>query len=124
MPCSFAFDAARGLMIVRASGTLTYEELLDARTRGAAHPSFNPSLPTLADFREVTGFEPRVATLRKIAENPVISRNTKLAILPPPGQPWGAARLFAAYAKFVGRPVEVFTKLEDAERWLGVAPSA
>ena len=124
MPCSFAFDAARGLMIVRASGTLTYDELLDARTRGAADPSFNRLLPTLADFREVTGFEPRVAMLRKIAENPVISRNTKLAILPPPGQPWGAARLFAAYAKFVGRPVEVFTKLEDAERWLGVAPSA
>lgn len=122
MPCSFAFDAARGLMIVRASGTLTYEELLDARARGAADPSFNRTLPSLADFREVTRFERRVAIIRKMAENPVVSRRAKLAILPPAGQPWGMARLFAAYAQLMGRPVEVFTNLEDAERWLGVEP--
>jgi hypothetical protein len=123
MPCSFAFDAARGLMILRASGNLTYEELLDARSRGAKDPNFSRTRPALADFREVTGFVRRVAILRQMAENPIVARDTKLAILPPAGQPWGAARLFAAYAQLMGRPVEVFTELEDAERWLGVISS-
>lgn len=120
MPCSYAFDARRGLMILRGSGTLCYLELLEARARGASDPAFDPTFPTLVDFRAVTAFERRVALIRDMAERPVVARNAKVALLPPPGQPWGLARLFTAYAQLMGRPVEVFTELEEAERWLGV----
>ena len=123
MPCSIAFDADRGLMILRASGKLTYEELFEARERGLRHPAFKRTYPSLADFREVTSFERRVRLIRKLAENPIVARDARLAILPPAGQPWGMARLFIAYAQLMGRPVEIFTDVESAERWLGVAPA-
>jgi hypothetical protein len=123
MPCSSRFDTERGLMMLQGSGTLCYLELLEARARGASHPSFDPSLPCLADFREVTKFEKRVPLIRDMAERPIISRTARLAIVTPPGQPWAMARLFVAYAQLMGRPVEAFTDLEEAERWLGVPSS-
>lgn len=110
-------------MILHASGTLGYLELLEARARGASHPAFDPTHPTLVDCREVTKFERRVPLIRDMAERPIVSRDARVAILPPPGQPWGMARLFVAYAQLMGRPVELFSDLEEAERWLGVPPS-
>lgn len=110
-------------MIVRGSGKLCYLELLEARVRGASDPAFDRTYPTLVDFRAVTAFERRVALIRDMAERPMVARTARLALLPPPGQPWGLARLFVAYAQLVGRPVEMFTELEEAERWLGVSPA-
>ena len=123
MPCSFAFDTRRGLMILRASGRLNYLELIEARIRGASHSAFDRTHSTLVDCREVTEFERRPMLIRDMAERPLVSRNARVAILPPPGQPWGMARLFVAFAQLMGRPVEIFTDLEEAERWLGVPPA-
>jgi hypothetical protein len=111
-------------MILRGSGRLCYLELLEARARGGSHPAFDPACPTLVDFREVTEFERRPLLIRDMAERPIVARDARIAILTPPVPQWGMARLFVAYAQLMGRPVEMFTDLEDAERWLGVAPAA
>ncbi|HEX7018401.1 MAG TPA: hypothetical protein VF159_00210 [Gemmatimonadaceae bacterium] len=120
MPCSYEFDSARRLMILRASGKLTPEELVDTRARGAADPRFDRTWSSLADFRAVTAFERRPRVILEMARNPIVARNTRIAILPPEGEQWGMARLFVACAQLLGRPVEVFHDLEKAERWLGV----
>ena len=120
MPCSYEFDTVRGLMIIRGSGKLTPEELVEARLRGAADPRFDPKLPGLADFRAVTAFERQPRMILEMARNPIVSRNARIAILPPDGEQWGMARLFVACAQLMGRPVEVFDSLAKAEAWLGV----
>lgn len=124
MPISYEVDPSRRLMLLRGHGVLSMSELAEARARGAADPAFDASYATLVDFRGVTAIDRRLRLIRELAERPVVARNARLAILPPPRQPWGLARLFVAYAQLMGRPVEIFTDVEEAERWLGVPPGA
>lgn len=105
-------------MILREHGTMTVAEVAEVRGRGAADPALDRIYATPVDFRSVAGIDRRLALIREMAERPVVARNTRLAILPPPGQPCGIARLFVAYAQLMGRPVEIFTDPDDAERRL------
>lgn len=110
-------------MILRAHGVVSIAELAEVRARGAANPAFDRTFAALVDFRGVTMVDRRLALIREMAERPVVSRTARIAILPPPGEPWGLARLFVAYAQLIGRPVEIFNDPDEALRWLNVAPT-
>lgn len=118
MPCSYTVDADRRLMILRGEGVLSSSELVELRARGASDPAFDRTYATLVDFRAVTGFDRRLALIREMAERPIVARTAPMAIVPPPGQPFGLARLFVAYAQLMRRPVEIFDDIEAAESWL------
>jgi hypothetical protein len=118
MPHSYAVDTQRGLMYVRASGLLTITELRDVRDRGVNDPDFDRRFATLIDLRDVTRFVPDRASIRQMAERPLLDHGTKLAIVPPANQPFLMADLFAAYARICGRPVRVFRDINAAEQWL------
>jgi hypothetical protein len=118
MPYSYTIDADRGLMTLRAWGVLTMSQLTDARIRGSNEPNFDRAFATMIDLREVTVFERDRALLRQFADQPVIDKRTRLAILPPARQSFGMANIFAAFARLKGRPVRVFDNAEAAEQWL------
>lgn len=122
MPCSYEFDVSRRLMILRAYGVVSIAELAEVRARGAADPAFDRTFAALVDFRGVTKVDRRLGLIREMAERPVVARTARIAILPPPGEPWGLARLFVAYAQLIGRPVEIFKDVDEALRWLEAPP--
>jgi len=120
LPYSYVIDPRRRLMILRAFGRLTHAEVREARTRGVADPRFHRAYSTVVDFRDVTEFERSPKFVRELTERPIVARKAKIAILPKRGQPSGMARLFATYAQLMGRPVQLFTSVDAAARWLDI----
>lgn len=124
MPCTYTVDVTRRLIVLRGQGVVASAELAELRARTATEPAFDRTFAVLVDFREMTGFDRKLSLIREMAERPVIARSARMAIVPPPGRPFGLARLFVAYAQLIGRPVEIFDEVEEAERWLGIAVPA
>lgn len=120
MPESFEIDADRKLVICRAWGLLTDEELRDHYKRLLADPAFRPEYCQFADLRGVTEFTVDSRTIEDAARMQVFSPGTRRAFVAPTGVAFGLARMFSAYSASAGQTLEVFKDVHSAEEWLGV----
>lgn len=122
MPESYEIDAERGLVVCRAWGDLSSEDLHNHYRRLAADPAFSPHFEQLADLTEVTQFTVDSEAIESEARSSIFAPGTRRALVAPKGLAYGLARMFAAHGAASGQEMEVFTELGPAEKWLGVQP--
>lgn len=120
MPATYTIDPTRRLVIVRAYGDLTGEELVAYYARLKRDPAFDPSFRQLSDFREVTHISAPAATVAVVAAGKTFAPGTRRAIVAPSNAAYGVARMFGIYAEAAGQVVEAFRDLPAAEAWLGL----
>lgn len=118
MPESYEIDAARGIVVCRAWGNFTNEELRQHYRRMLADPAFRPEFAQLGDLCGVTAFTVDSATIESTARMEVFDAGTPRAFVARPGVGYGLARMFSAYASSQGQVLEVFSDLATAQAWL------
>jgi hypothetical protein len=121
MPESFEIDPQRELVICRAWGVLTDEELRCHYSRMVADPAFRPEYRQLADLRDVTDFTVNSRTIEDAARQQVFAPGTRRAFVAPKGVAFGLARMFSMYSAAANQAMEVFAEPRPAEEWLGVS---
>lgn len=120
MPESYEIDAARGLVVCRAWGNLSTDELREHYRRLRADPEFSPDYVQIADLTRVTEFSVDSAAIETEARASIFAPGTKRALVAPTGLAYGLARMFAAHGTASGQDMQVFTEWQPAEEWLGV----
>jgi hypothetical protein len=120
MPADHRIVPERNLMIVEAHGEITDDELVRVMHAGRADPAFSTGLDLLGDFRYADLSGVSTATVRALGEGSLLRGRRALVL--PAGVGYGIGRMYSAYAARGADSIAVFTRLEEAEEWLGIAP--
>jgi hypothetical protein len=115
---SVTVDVARGLIVTRASGVLTFEDVLSGREQARTHPSFDARYNDLFDLRDVTDIHITGAEMARIAGTSVLSPGVYRAFVVRTQVQYGMARMFSGLAEPHDQHVFVFRDLAVAEAWL------
>ena len=118
MSLNVTVDVTRGLIVTRATGVLTFEDVLSARAQAQANPNFNAGYNDLFDLREVTEIRISGAEMARIAATSVLARGVCRAFVVTTQVQYGMARMFSGLAEPHDQNVFVFRDLAVAEAWL------
>jgi hypothetical protein len=119
MPVTYEIDASRSLVICRAWGTLSGEDIIGHYSDLSVDPAFHPMFQQLGDLREVTAVTATTADLKTAARMRVFAPGRRRALVAESDQAYGVARMFSSFAEFQG--IGVFRSMDEAERWLGLS---
>lgn len=120
MPHAYVLDEAHSLVLSRAWGALTDQELLSHLTTFANDPRFRPTFHQLADLREVTNLAVTSSGIRyQVRESP-FAAGSQRALVVSSDVAFGMARMFQILHDESAGDVEVFRNLDDALAWLGL----
>ena len=103
-----------------ASGTVTYQEVVDLIAHRLVDPTRIPGMPVLVDARGVHG-APSAAELRLIAAEmkPLIDTGMgPIGILTDSTFVYGIVRMFSVFAQAMSADVSALRCQEDVELWL------
>ena len=120
MPASYRIDVARRLVLSRAWGVFTAQELYDHFTSLAANPAFDPSFPQLVDLRGVERPYMEPSIIRRHALEFLFGPGTQRALVTASDVAYELARMYGNFAAYVPQNVRVFRDMHDAEHWLGL----
>ena len=120
MPAKYRIDVARRLVLSRAWGVFTAQELYDNFNALAADPGFDPSFPQLVDLRDVERPYMEPSIIRRHALEYLFASGTQRAIVTSSDVAYELARMYKTFAEYVPQNVRVFRDMHDAEQWLGL----
>jgi hypothetical protein len=120
MPASFRIDVARRLVLSRAWGIVTAQDLFDHYTALAADPAFDPAFPQLIDLREIERVDMEPSIIRRHALEYLFASGTQRALVTASNIPYQLARMYGHFAAYVPQNVRVFRDMHDALQWLGL----
>jgi len=114
-------DAALRLVLVRAWGTVSDEELAEHARALRADPRFRPDFRQLGDLRGITTLDATRAGIRQLAELSPFGAGARRAIVVGSEVAFGMARMYELMRGEGQDEVEVFRDLPAALDWLGIA---
>lgn len=120
MPCSYTIDLARSLVLSRGWGVLTDGELLAHVRALTVDPRFVRHFHQLADLRDVTDVEVTASTVREMARLNPYGDGSRRAVVVTSDVLFGMARMYQILRDEPTDQLEIFRKLDDALRWLGI----
>ena len=124
MPSDYLIDLARGLVISRAWGVLTDDDLL-GRARTLAHdPRIRPDMRQLSDFREITELKVHSATIREMVALSPFGTGARRAVIVGSDASYGMARMYQLLQDTTPESVDVYRELEPALAWLELTDAA
>jgi len=117
MPAEYRIDRSKRLVMSRAWGVLTDQDLVDNRTALFADPGFEPALDQVYDLSEVTEMKVSSTVLLHLAMSSRFSPTARRAVVVTSDVAYGMARM---YAMLTGHEdtVQVFRDRPSADRWL------
>jgi hypothetical protein len=125
MPVTVDVDAERKLAITTCSGSVTDEDLFQARKDLLANPHFDPSFDRLWDFSEVTKQEVGDATLKHLVDtSPSVGNISRAVVISMSKEPLERVLAFIAHSRQLNRRVAVFPNRESAEKWIETGRNA
>ena len=122
MPTSYRIDPSRGLVLSRAWGILSSEEMQDHYHRLLTDPGFRSSYRQLGDLRAVTEFTVGSWAMVETAAAPIFDAGTRRALVAPSDLGYGLSRMFAVYSERTEQDVRVFRDMAEAAAWLDAGP--
>jgi hypothetical protein len=119
MPVSFAIDKEKRLVVTRAWGKCTVEDVLEFRREIVKDDNFDPSFAQLADFSGVTVADISPAEVRMLAWINPFSPDSRRAIVAQNQLAYALARIFETLRSLRGdRHIRVFRTREEALAWI------
>jgi hypothetical protein len=102
-------DAERKLVLTTCSGSVTDEDLLQARRDVLANPHFDPSFDRLWDFSEVTQQQVSDATMGHLVKtSPSVGNISRAVVVSKAKEPLERVLAFIARSRQLNRRVAVF----------------
>ena len=126
MPLTYVIDASRRIIITRASGILTEDELRSSRMLMQGDPAFNRNFKQLFDLRAVTDLAVSVPAMARLAASSSFSPGVRRAFVAITDAQYNLAWTFAQLSEPHDQLVHVFREVSVAEAWLmeGTPPRA
>lgn len=122
MSIKFEIDTKRELIIGKASGKVSHEDLKEIVKQMVNHPNYNPSYNEIWDIREVdeikTFFEQTDERIEKEKEIRGIKSPNREAIIVSNELQYGTARQYAILAEQIPLIVKVFYDYDKAFEWV------
>ena len=125
MPYTYTIESEQRLIRVRMWGSVTPAEIEAVRQSVAADPRFKTDLSELVDLRELTLSTAITTTdIERIASSN-IDRVARRAFVAPDPATYGLIRMYDTLRTLDHAEEQngIFRNMEDAEAWLGLAPS-
>ena len=119
MPAEFKIDDERGLIVSRAFGRVTDEDLQRHQQVLRADAAFDPRYDQLWDFLDVTEIAVSDEAIREFARARSFEPEARRALVAGSDLGFGLARMFATLHDDAPEEVQVFRSLEEARAWLG-----
>lgn len=122
MSHAYRIDKERRLVTTSAWGVVTRDDVFSHQEKITADPDFVPTYSQLLDFTRMTKLEFTAADVKAFAAKRIFAPTAKRAIVVPDLELFGLARMFEILRDAKGdEGIRVFTKIEEAKEWLGVA---
>jgi len=118
MPAFFEIEKHHRLVITSASGVVTMAEALAHNQKLRKDPDFDPSFSQLIDLSNVTKIELNREDILTLAQDPILSDNSRRAILATGDLTFGLARMFEMFRESKGKEtIRVFRNRDEARAW-------
>src|SRR5688572_19219801 len=114
MPESYRIDAEHQLVIGRAWGIVTGDDIHRHYDRLRADPDFSPEYRQLADLRDVERVEADSASVQREARRRTFSPSAKRAFVVQEAHVYGMIRMFGTISETSGSSIEIFSTLREA----------
>jgi hypothetical protein len=118
MPYPYEIDTQRRVIITRAVGVLTADDIRETRVLLLADPGFDAGYDQRIDLRRMTDTALDLVDLMTIAGNSVFRPGVRRAIVSNSPLQYGIARMFETLSEKHGQDVKVFRDLTEADAWL------
>lgn len=122
MPISYEIDEAKGLVVTRASGDLTDQDILQLKARLVADPKWTPGMRELSDVRSIDRLSVTAVGVRHMAlrdeRDARALASYRLAIVVSRDEVYGMARMYQIMTEQTVPNVRVFRDIEEAKNWL------
>jgi hypothetical protein len=121
MSVSYRIDVRAGVVFTVFEGHVTNEDLLDHQKRMSADPDFRPTMNHVIDARAVTEVAVSAFGLRLLAARSNLAPGSRRAIIEGDSiSSYAYLRMFQTLRSHSGGDTRIFSKVEDAHRWLGL----
>ena len=120
MPATYLIDVERKLVISRAWGVVTDDDVLEHNRMLRADPLFDPTYRQLVDMSGITDDLVDSKTKRDVSLNQFFAPGVRRAWVSANDFSFGMARMYAVAAESQGQTIGVFRERREAEEWLGL----
>lgn len=126
MPLTYVIDASRRIIIARASGVLTEDDMRAAHILMQGDPAFNRNFGQLLDLRAVSDASISVPAMARLAANSAFAPGVRRAFVGITDAQYNVAWTFAMLSEPHDQLVHVFRDIAVAQAWLleGARPRA
>jgi len=118
MPLTYTIDRRLKIVVARASGVLSEEDLRGSREQIQSDPAYSPSFAQLFDLSDVTDIEVSIPVMARIAGSSTVSPGARRAFVGVNDIQYEMARTFAALSEPHHHSVHVFRDRAVAEAWV------
>jgi hypothetical protein len=120
MSVAYTIDPDLRLVVVKAWGTLTGVELIDATDALHAMPEFTHARRELGDYRDVTEFDMDGSAIRRLAARSVFDSSVRRAVVVSADVAFGMARMYQMLREGPDDGLRVYRELDEAIAWVGL----
>ena len=122
MPCHYTIHKAQHLVVTRAVGMVTFQEMKDHQKRLRSDPEFKPEFNQLIDATSATAEDLTRSGAQELTQGNIFSVTSKRALVATQPAIFGMGRLLLTYLEMSEKPskTHAFYELAHALKWLGV----
>jgi hypothetical protein len=120
MTVQSSIDKQRRLVLTKAEGCVTFDDVRRHQDRLLADPEFDASFDQLIDATSVTKFDISADEIRTLAHRHVFSLKSRRAFVATKPAIFGVGQMMKIYHQDIGHTeAEVFYSMDEALKWLG-----
>jgi hypothetical protein len=120
LPATYSIDIERRLVVSRAWGTMTDDDVREHARLLRADPLFDPTFRQLVDMCGITEDHVDTGTKQQASYDQLFTPGVRRAWVASKDYSFGMARMYAVAAERQGQTIGVFRSLYEAEEWLGL----
>ncbi|KAA0225873.1 STAS/SEC14 domain-containing protein [Fimbriimonadia bacterium ATM] len=120
MPLAFSIDKKNGVLYLKGTGELAFEELVSVREKFSQDADFHPSLRVLCDF-SLASTEMTPEEVRKFGQLRNWAPEARIAVVVSSEVLFGTVRMYQEMHDLPADHLRVFRDLTEAREWLGLS---
>jgi hypothetical protein len=120
VPASYTIIVERKLVISRAWGAVTDDDVREHARMLLADPLFDPNFRQLVDMSGITEDLVGTTTKQQASHHQLFAPGVRRAWVASKAYSFGMARMYAVAAENQGQNVRVFRERSEAEAWLAL----
>jgi hypothetical protein len=120
MPATYSIDVERKLVISRAWGAITDDDVREHARILRGDPLFDPTYRQLVDMTGITKDLVDTNTKQESSHGQLFAAGVRRAWVASADYTFGMARMYSVTAERLGQTIGVFRTRNEAEKWLGL----